>query len=326
MFYISIVKFLFSFFIIFHGPSTYSKDLNVVQSSPLKKITLGLNWKPEPQFGGFYQALIKNEYKKFNYDMEILEGGSGTPTIQMLSNGKINYGIVSAEELIIANERNPKNPIVALYAVYKINPQMIMTHQDRDFKSLKDVFQSDGILAIQQGLSYAQYLKKIYAPVKVKIVPYLGGIGNFQNNKNYSQQGFVNSEDLLAEKAGIKIKYFLVSDSGFNPYTTVLATQAQRIKNQPDEVRQVTKATRAGWQSYLKSPEESNQHMARLNKSMDVLIMNKAAKSQKALIDVPNEELGVMSLERLQKLQDQLLDLGVIKTKSKLQDYFLLTL
>ncbi len=42
------------------------------------KIRLALNWKPDPQFGGFYAA----PYDKHGLDVEILPGGAGTPTVQ----------------------------------------------------------------------------------------------------------------------------------------------------------------------------------------------------------------------------------------------------
>ena len=295
------------------------------QSSPKKTttLTLGLNWKPEPQFGGFYEAQIAGEFTQRQLEVKILYVGSGTRTVQLLANNKIDYGIVSAEALIIANEKNPTNKLIALYAVYKTNPQMILTHDERGFKNLKDIFQNDGTLAVQQGLSYFQFLKKLYQPLKVRLVPYLGGIGNFQNDKNFSQQGFVNSENLLAEKAGLKIKIFLVAESGFNPYTTVLATQAERLKKSAPQVQQMREAVRAGWTRYLESPSASNKFMLSLNKAMDISVMEKAATAQKDLIEVKGEKLGEMKLLRWKKLQEQLKELGLIKQLDDPQEYFL---
>lgn len=310
--------FYFLLILFFHAPA-----FSQTSAKKITELTLGLNWKPEPQFGGFYEAQRAEEFKKQNLSVKILEGGSGTPTVQMLANGKIDYGIVSAEELIIANEKDPGNKLVALYAVYKTNPQMIMTHAERNFTHLKDVFLSEGTLSVQQGLSYVQYLKKFYHPIKVSLAPYLGGIGNFQSDKNFSQQGFINSEDLLAEKAGLKIKTFLVADSGFNPYTTVVATQQRRLKNSLQEVLAFKKSIQAGWSGYLKSPVETNKNMALLNKAMNLEIMNTAAERQKKLIDLSGEALGEMTVDRWKTLQDQLVGLGLIKSRPNPDEYFL---
>ncbi|MGZ5279310.1 MAG: ABC transporter substrate-binding protein, partial [Pseudobdellovibrionaceae bacterium] len=185
-------------------------------------LKLALNWKPEPQFGGFYTAEMMGFFEKQNLKVQIQEGGSGTPTVQMLAAGKIEYAVVSADEIILAHDRGAKD-LVAIFAVYQTNPQGIMTHAARNFTKIEEVFKSDGTLLWQSGLPYAQFILKNYGPFNVKTAPYLGGIGNFQKDPKISQQCFVTSEPLTAETAGLKVKTFLVADTGYNPYTTVVA-------------------------------------------------------------------------------------------------------
>ncbi len=91
----------------------------------LGQTEIALNWKAEPQFGGFYQAEINKDFP-----LKMLEGGSGTPTIQMLTFGKVDYAVVSAEEILISNEKNPTNPVVAVFAVFQTNPQVLMTKKE----------------------------------------------------------------------------------------------------------------------------------------------------------------------------------------------------
>src|SRR5882757_4787830 len=105
------------------------------------KIRLALNWKPDPQFGGFYAA----PYETHGLDVEILPGGAGTPTIQMVGAGSAEFGVVSADELIVA--RSQGNDVVALFAVFQNNPQGILVHASRKLKSLSDLLKSGGTLA-----------------------------------------------------------------------------------------------------------------------------------------------------------------------------------
>ena len=273
-------------------------------------ITLALNWKPEPQFGGFYAA----DFAPRGLDVSIIEGGSGTPTIQMLGAGKVDYAVVSADEVVISHDRGAAN-VVALFATYQTNPQGIMVHRERGFHSLADVFASDGTLLWQAGLPYAQFLAKRYAPLKVHTAPYLGGIGNFQNDKMVSQQCFVTSEPLAAARAGIAVDTFLVADSGYNPYTTVLVTTRDRHAQHADEVTKVVAAVRAGWESYLKDPAPANAKMGALNKAMDPRTFDESARAQVALIRTPDTKvLGEMTLARWQALVDQLKELKSIKS------------
>ncbi len=281
---------------------------------------LALNWKPEPQFGGFYEAQKSGFFKEQNVDVEILEGGSGTPTVQMLANGKVDFAIVSAEEILILNDKSPKKKVVAVFASFQTNPQIIMTHEERKFQNLKEVFAAPGIIAVQSGLTYAQFLfKKLGKPV-AKLVPYSGGITNFLRDKNFSQQGFLTSEPIAAEKSGAKVKSFLVAEEGFNPYTTVVAVRADFLKKNRAAVESVVKAIRKGWENYLTNPEETNKLMGSVNKSMDQETFRKSAQAQINLIKT--SKLGSMSEDRWTSLIHQLHDLKFIKSKMSANQVF----
>jgi NitT/TauT family transport system substrate-binding protein len=285
------------------------------------ELKLALNWKPEPQFGGFYTAAHFGAFKKQGLEVKVLEGGSGTPTIQMLATGQIEYAIVSADEIILSHDRGAKD-VSAIFAVFQTNPQGLMTHAEQGFQKIDDLFKSDGTLLWQSGLAYAQFIQKKYGPLKVKTAPYLGGIGNFQNDKKLSQQCFVTSEPITAEKAGLKVKTFLVADTGYNPYTTVVAVKASRLKEKPDEVKKMLAALREAWGEYLKNPEPTNKHMASLNKAMDLQTFQKSAEAQLSLIDTKKAPLGSMTEERWQTLTQQLSDLKLIKTMPKPTELF----
>jgi NitT/TauT family transport system substrate-binding protein len=285
------------------------------------ELKLALNWKAEPQFGGFYTGAQSGIFQKQNLKVQILEGGSGTPTIQMLATGQIDYAVVSADEIILAHDRGAKD-VVAIFAVYQTNPQGIMTHAERNFEKIDQVFQSDGTLLWQAGLPYAQFIQKKYGKLKVKTAPYLGGIGNFQKDPHLSQQCFVTSEPLTAEKAGLKVKTFLVADTGYNPYTTVVAVKASRFKEHPEEVKKMVAALREAWGQYLANPQPTNQYMQSLNKMMDMETFQKSAAAQVPLIQVQGTALGHMEAARWQTLTQQLLDLKLIKSKPQASDLF----
>lgn len=277
------------------------------------KVTLNLNWKPEPQFGGFYAASLN---KKSSVKFKIQEGGSGTPTVQMLANGQTDFAVVSAEEILISNERNPKNRVIALYAGFQVNPQIIMCHAEKNFRSLQEVFSSNVTLAWQSGLTYAQYLKKRYPPSRIKFVPYTGGVGTFLADPNFCQQGFATSEPLSAEAGGAKVRSFLIADEGFNPYTTVLAVREETLLKKPELVKQVVAAVREGWKDYMNNPTPTNEAMNKLNKAMDLETFRKSAFVQRALVegvgDAVKNGLGSMTEARWTDLAKELVDLKII--------------
>jgi NitT/TauT family transport system substrate-binding protein len=179
------------------------------------------------------------------------------------------------------------------------------------------------VLLWQSGLPYTQYFRKKYAPLKVVTAPYLGGIGNFQNDPKVAQQCFVTSEPLTAAAAGIKVKTFLVADSGYNPYTAVLVTRRQRWEKSPAEVTSMVAAVRSGWTVYLQDPAATNTAMLALNRAMSAETFAQSAQAQRNLIQTGSgTRLGAMTLARWQTLADQLLEIDVVKQPVSVRDVF----
>src|SRR5688572_7456556 len=80
-----------SAFILLLSMGCESKESGAASSGDAK-LTLQLNWKPEPQFGGFYAA----PYDKRGLKVDVREGGVGTPTVQMVATEQVAFGVVSA--------------------------------------------------------------------------------------------------------------------------------------------------------------------------------------------------------------------------------------
>jgi len=284
-----------------------------------QKIRLALNWKPEPDFGGFYAA----PYQKYGLDVEILPGGAGTPTIQMVGAGSAEFGIVAADELVVARARG--NDVVAVFAVFQNNPLGIMVHASRKLTSLADVFTS-GTVAMQRGLSYARLLEKKYGFDKVKIVPSPNGdVSAFLHDKNFAQQCYITSEPLIAKRQGADVQVFPISDIGFNPYTDVMATSGALLRSKPDMVKSMVAAAREGLRIYLDDPKPTNLRMQQLNPTMTLDLFAETAEVQKPLIETEatrSNGLGVMTKERWETLIMQLKNLGDIENAPAAEDCF----
>ncbi len=177
------------------------------------------------------------------------------------------------------------------------------------------MLKADGTLLWQAGLAVcAVSCRENTAPHQGATAPYLGGIGNFQNDPQLSQQCFVTSEPLAAARAGLKVDTFLVADSGYNPYTTVLVTTREHLQRNPDEVQRMVATVRSGWEAYLADPTATNAEMAEINKAMDAQTFRESARAQAPLIKTADtQQIGEMTLERWQTLVDQLVELKAIR-------------
>ncbi|CAN5605250.1 ABC transporter substrate-binding protein [soil metagenome] len=283
-------------------------------SSAAEKLKLVLNWVPEPEFGGIYSAQQIGAFQKNGLDVEIQTGGAGTPTWQLVATGKAAYAVASADEVVIA--RSQGADLVGIFATYQICPQAIMVHRARGFKSIRDIFDNGARLAVEPGLSYVAFLKNKFGFDNVKLVAYDGGLQKFLNDKLMAQQCFVFSEPLAAAKAGATPQSFLIAEAGYNPYTAVIITRGDRVKEHPEEVEKMAAALREGWRAYLDDSKPANEVMAKLNTAMDPETFTSTADAQKELIESQETEksgLGSMTVDRWKELIDQLVELKIVE-------------
>jgi NitT/TauT family transport system substrate-binding protein len=289
------------------------------------RVTLQLNWKPEPQFGGFYAAQLNGDYARHGLEVQIVPGGAGAPTIDMVGAGTVPFAIVSADEILLARARG--NDVVALFAVYQINPQGIMTRADRGFTDIGDIFQNPGTLAMERGLPYSEFLERKYGFGQLKIVPSpYGDLTLFRTDPTYSMQCFVTSEPIAARHAGLSERSFLIADAGYNPYTTVLATSRSYLDQHPERVQAMVRAVADGWDAYMEDPTPANAHMRQLNPTMDQRTFTDSAAAQAPLIltDHTREHgLGAMTARRWQQLADQLRELRLVAEPLDVTEVFI---
>jgi NitT/TauT family transport system substrate-binding protein len=286
------------------------------------KVTLALNWVPEPEFGGFYAAREGGAYRRQGFDVDIRGGGAGVPVVQMVATGRADFGTIGGDELVTARSRGAD--VVAVFATFQTSPQGIMVHASRHLESLRDVFQS-GTLAIEPGLAYAAYLKTLFPWEGVQIVPYDGGVARFLADSTFAQQCYVTSEPIAAKRQGGDPEVFLVADAGFNPYTTVVVARRQLVTDKPEMVAAFVAATAEGWHAYLTDPRATNALLAKLNPSMDAPTLEAAAEAQKVLIETDwtkREGLGAMTADRWRTLAHQLAELKLIEAEPPTSDLY----
>jgi NitT/TauT family transport system substrate-binding protein len=289
-----------------------SKEQATPAGSSTSPVKLLLDWRPEPEFGGFYAAnLSGGAFAPHQLNVTISSAGEGAPTWQLLASGQADFATTAADQVLIA--RSQGADVLAIFTVYQTCPQGVMVHKARHFSSLADVFSNPGTLAAEDN-AWLHYCEKKFAPVKVTITSYAGGFAPFLVQADYSQQCFITSEPILAARAGgqgADPQTFLIADSGYNPYTTVVIVRGDTARDHPDLVKAMTAACREGWQAYQTDPAPANAAMEQLNKDMDAQTFTDAAAAQKPLIDNP-AGLGTMTLDRWQTLRQQLIDLGLL--------------
>ncbi len=276
------------------------------------RITLGLNWVPEPEFGGFYTAEIEKLYAARGLDVAIRPGGPGVPTVQEVALGRLEYSVAEATEIVLG--RAAGLDIVGLFAVYQTSPRAIMARKEIGAATLAELMARPVSLAVEPGSVFTKYLEHRFGGSRVSIVPMAGAMERFLTEKSFAMQAFATSEPILARRRGADPAVWLLSDVGLNPYMTVVITNGKRWRENPKEARAFVAAARDGWTRYLAEPGPTNERMHTLNSAMDLETFRDSAKAQEPLVLGPAglPGLGRMTLDRWKTVIDQLVELGLV--------------
>ena len=256
---------------------------------PLTKVRVVLNWYPEPEFGGFYEAELSGAYDDAGLDVTIIPGGPGSPVMELLEGGSAEVAISGADDLLLRRSRGLT--AVAILPAFQDSPVGLMVHAEGGPTRFEDV---RGRVAIEAGSPFQQFLWAKYGWAgKVEMVPTTGSIGPFAADPTLIQQAYITSEPCLAKTQGIATRFLPGRDAGWNPYASLAVVRDA----QAPWVKAFHEASMAGWKGYLADPTRANTEIARLNPDMPMSRMDCVVKRQAPYV-TGTDGLGAMTKAR----------------------------
>ena len=219
---------------------------------------LMMNWFPEPEEGGFYEAQRLNLYQKAGLTSSVELFGFIVTTEQYVLSGRAAFGMGSADELLQYNARGAH--LVAVMATFQKNPIGILWHaEDKTVRGPADL--SHHTLIYSFGVPYEKYLVARYHYTDFSTKNNDFSSRAFAADPLAVHQCYVTSEPYLYTKQGLKVKYAFIADTGYNPYGNVIYTTQQFAAAHPEVVRAFVTASVKGWHAYLQHPEATNTFM-----------------------------------------------------------------
>jgi len=218
------------------------------------KIIVQLDWVPEPEHGGFFQAQARGWFAAAGLEVELLPGGANTFGPQKVATSQAHLGQADSTTTLLAIAEGL--PLVHVGAVFQNDPSVLMLHADNPVTRFEEL---DGkTLMARPEWVFLRYLKKKY-DVTVNVIPQNFQVGNFIADKNFIQQGFYVAEPFHIIRGGAQPPKFLyVWDAGFDAYTALFANRAWARDHGP-QLRAFLSAYAAGWRDYLQGDPAPGQ-------------------------------------------------------------------
>lgn len=280
------------------------------------KLTFQSNWRAQAEHGGYYQAVATGIYAKHGLDVTVRPGGPQMNNPQLLAAGAIDFSMGSDSFNGLNFVRN-NIPLVVVASIFQKDPRVLIAHPGQGHDSLAALKGKPILIASASRNNYWQFLRAKYGYTDDQIRPYTFNMAPFLADKSTIQQGFLTSEPLKAQKAGIKPVVHLLADNGYVSYATTLETRSQMVKERPDVVQRFVNATIEGWYSYLYGDRSAaNALIKKDNPEMDdeQLTYSHTKMLEYGIVDSGDAlklGIGAMTDQRWREFADSMIKAGV---------------
>ena len=205
-------------------------------------------------------------------------------------------------------------------ADFQKSPQIFMSHPgvglDRweDLPKAKPVYVGAGAIN-----TFYAWLRIAYGFQDENIKPYNFNSAPFIVTKSSIQQGYVTAEPYEIEKQGhFKPNVFLLSDHGYDTYSSLIVTRAGIGEENPDLVQRFVDASAIGWYHYLYGDNaKANALIKRDNPDItdDEIAFSIAAMKRYGVVDSGDAltlGIGAMTDARWKDFFDKMAEAGVV--------------
>jgi len=162
-------------------------------------IKLSLDWVPQAEHGGYFQAIAKGYYADQDIELTIIPGGPSVNTKAMLMSDQVEFNIGGSAGAL--NYAKQDLPFRAVAAFFQKTPQVLMSHPNVGIDHPSD-FKGKTIFLSNFGrLSFWGFIKNKYNLSDDQLESYNFNSQPFIDDPQSIQQGYLSSEPFAIKKA-----------------------------------------------------------------------------------------------------------------------------
>ncbi len=220
-----------------------------------EKLTFLMSWRAEAENGGYFQAQTRGYYTDCGVDVTVRQGGAGIDTTQLLTAGAVDAALVSQNDG--AMRMNVAGfPSRAVMATFQRSPTTLDAHPDSGIEKMEDMRGHPILLSAGNRNTFWPFLKKKYGFADDQLRSFTGQFAPFLADKRAVTQDFVtNGPYVMKHDNGFDVKFFLLADNGYVPYSSIVVVSQKLIDEKPKAVQCLVDGSRKGWIDYMKDPK-----------------------------------------------------------------------
>ncbi len=224
-------------------------------------VTVQLDWVPEPEHGGLFQAQARGWFREAGLDVTLVPGGPNALVNQRIATGQAQLG--QGESVTTLLDVHKGLPLLQVAAVFQNDPSVFLLHADNPIRDFKDL--AGRKIMARPGWIFLDYLRQKYA-IDFTIIPFNFSVSNFIADPAFIQQGYYIAEPYFITQGGAPApKYLYAWDAGYDSYAVLIANP-DWAKQNPAALRAFLAAYIRGWRDYLEGdPAPAHAAMKQAN-------------------------------------------------------------
>ena len=276
-------------------------------ASYAKEVTLLMDWFPQGNQSGYWQAQFDNQYHD-DVKIVVKSGGPKVNTTAQVAAGQVEFGLQASDSVMLANAKGAglKGIFVSLNHV----PYTLVFHPNTGVNSVKDL---DGRpFAVKMGVTYWKWVKHTYQLNAVKEFPLTGDLGLFARTPQQFQQGYSLFLPARLDAKGVANEQITVESLGYRPYS-VLFTTDKLIKENPELVQTVVDRLSISFPKSLIDPKPTRDFILSKSKKVNAEIHNNALELMKRdFLPKDWSKIGCQDPNRWVELANQMKEVNVL--------------
>lgn len=243
--------------ILFFFIGSYWFGLRYSKSS-LEPFVVRLGWVNQAQFAAFYVAKDKGFYERKGLDVHLVEADQAVNQAEEIAQAKVDASIMEAHQVLGSGDAI--NSLLAVAAIYQINPHVLAARADSDIKEIQDFSgktvgfsggKSEGSALFESFLS-----QKLSSPVNFVELGF-NTVDDFKNKRADIIDVYRIDQPYLAQREGVDLVQFPLEAYGFNTFGDVIVVNRTVNDQDPDRYHRFVHATIQGLEYALNNPEEA---------------------------------------------------------------------
>ena len=285
-----------------------------------EKITLQLRWKHQFQFAGYYAARAKGFYAQEGLDVSFKERVPTKDHMESVLEGKAEYGTDDATLLL---QQLEGRPLVLVAQIFQHAPMILLTMRGSGIISPFELVGKKVMYEPNNAPLTSMFLDTLGSLSGIRQVPLSMNYNDLIEGRVDAMSAYITDQPYSLRQKGIRFNIINPQSYGIDFYGDNLFTTNREIREHPDRVVRMRRASLKGWDYALHHKDEIiDLILAEYNPSADRGQLDFEARMTEMMILPDLIELGSYNAKRFERIAETYARLGITRRHLVADSFF----